>query len=53
MSDDGPSPSDLQDWADDDDARRMPRCRCGGDMPGKCPGPANCPMCEPDEEDDA
>ena len=22
-------------------------CRCGGDMPGRCPGPNNCPMCAP------
>jgi hypothetical protein len=29
-------------------------CQCGGDMPGTCPGPANCPMCddETDEDDD-
>lgn len=26
-------------------------CRCGGDMPGRCPGPANCPMCQDDEEE--
>jgi hypothetical protein len=26
-------------------------CQCGGDMPGRCPGPANCPMCQEDEED--
>ena len=27
--------------------RAMARgCRCGGDMPGRCPGPANCPMCD-------
>lgn len=24
-------------------------CRCGGDMPGNCPGPANCPMCDDDD----
>jgi hypothetical protein len=31
-------------------------CRCPGDMPGRCPGPAYCPMCEddaPDSEDGA
>ena len=22
-------------------------CRCGGDMPGRCPGPAFCPMEQP------
>ena len=35
------------------DERRAQRCRCGDDMPGHCPGPANCPMCADDEEDDA
>jgi hypothetical protein len=41
-----------------DDYGRMPgqgsACQCHGEMPGRCPGPANCPMCdsdEPDEED--
>lgn len=27
-------------------------CQCGDDMPGSCPGPANCPMCERDDEPD-
>lgn len=27
------------------------RCQCGGDMPGTCPGPANCPMCDDDEDE--
>lgn len=38
---------DLADaWAD-----RQPSqaCKCAGDMPGRCPGPASCPMCQPDE----
>lgn len=30
--------------------RRSQACQCGNDMPGHCPGPANCPMCEEDEE---
>jgi hypothetical protein len=25
-------------------------CRCPGDMPGSCPGPAFCPMCQDDSE---
>lgn len=48
----------------DDDARRdaiderraflrATRCRCSGDMPGRCPGPMYCPMCQPDEPEDA
>lgn len=46
-----PAPSDLQDW---DDRPRWPtRCQCSGDMPGRCPGPRNCPMCEPDDEEEA
>lgn len=43
-----PSPSDLHDWHE---PRRRDRCECGGDMPGRCPGPANCPMCQPEEEE--
>ena len=27
-------------------------CRCGGDMPGHCPGPANCPMERATSEED-
>ena len=38
-----PAPSDLQDWHE---PPPRTRCQCGGDMPGRCPGPANCPMCE-------
>ena len=26
--------------------RARQRCQCSGDMPGVCPGPANCPMCD-------
>lgn len=26
------------------------QCRCPSDMPGRCPGPSFCPMCQPDEE---
>jgi hypothetical protein len=53
MNDDGPSPSDMQDWADYDDTRRWgERCRCGGDMPGRCPGPASCPLCQTKQEAD-
>jgi hypothetical protein len=25
-------------------------CQCGSDMPGRCPGPQFCPMCETDYE---
>ena len=42
-----PTTDDLADeWAD-----RQPSqaCKCAGDMPGYCPGPASCPMCQPDE----
>lgn len=34
-------------------ARNAHRCRCGGDMPGRCPGPASCPMCDHDDETEA
>ncbi len=36
-----------------DERRRrawLSHCQCGGDMPGRCPGPANCPLCQPDPE---
>lgn len=39
--------SDLDDYRD-----RANACRCGGDMPGHCPGPASCPMCAPEPEED-
>lgn len=32
--------------------RSASACRCGGDMPGRCLGPANCPMCQDDPSDD-
>lgn len=25
-------------------------CRCGNDMPGRCPGPENCPALETDDD---
>jgi len=41
---------DLADeWADRQ-SRKSQACKCSGDMPGSCPGPASCPMCQPDEE---
>lgn len=46
---------DLDDLDDDDRRRRWPaRCQCPGEMPGRCPGPAACPLCqvEPDEPDE-
>lgn len=38
------------DPRDDEPTKKPQRCQCSGDMPGHCPGPANCPMCETDEE---
>ena len=38
--------------ADACEDRAGSRCRCGDDMPGHCPGPANCPMCADDEGGD-
>lgn len=31
---------------------RANRCQCFGDMPGRCHGPANCPMCQDDRPED-
>ena len=39
--------------ADAREDRAASRCQCGDDMPGHCPGPANCPMCADDEGDAA
>lgn len=47
-----PDAGDLADWAADRDARRATRCQCGGDMPGRCPGPAFCPMCQSDADEE-
>lgn len=45
-----PTTDDLADeWADRQSRRTG--CRCAGDMPGRCPGPASCPMCESDALD--
>jgi hypothetical protein len=44
---------ELAEFEDERRARNADRCQCGGDMPGRCPGPANCPMCQTDEETDA
>lgn len=44
---------DLADeWADRQ-ARNAGNCKCHGEMPGSCPGPHNCPMCQPNDEDEA
>lgn len=40
---------DYDAW-DDRRAKRAQACQCGGDMPGRCPGPANCPMCQNEDE---
>lgn len=46
-------PTEREEFEEERRARRADRCRCGGDMPGRCPGPAYCPMCrEKDDEDD-
>lgn len=44
-----------RDHAQPDEAResRQPQsCACFGDMPGKCPGRANCPMEQGDDDDE-
>lgn len=35
----------------DEPDRRSDACRCGNDMPGMCPGPDHCPMCEIDDDE--
>jgi hypothetical protein len=35
-------------------ARNADRCQCGGEgWPGSCPGPANCPVADHGDDDDA
>jgi hypothetical protein len=44
---------DLADeWAARQE-RNAGNCKCRGEMPGSCPGPANCPMCQPSDEEEA
>lgn len=31
--------------------KRGKGCQCYGEMPGHCPGPAHCPMCQQEEEE--
>ena len=35
------------------EAKRRQVCQCGGDMPGRCPGPDVCPMVAQEEDEDA
>ena len=35
------------------EAARASRCQCGyPDWPGSCPGPANCPCCQTESDDE-
>jgi hypothetical protein len=45
---DGPAPSDLLDWHE---PKQLTRCQCGDDLPGICPGPANCPYNRSEEQE--
>ena len=44
-----------EDWrreaTDARDERNRADCQCFGDMPGRCPGHENCPMCETDKDE--
>lgn len=48
------SPSDdLDDYGRTPaEVRNQSACQCPGEMPGRCPGPAFCPMCVPEMEDE-
>jgi len=37
---------------DDPPPRRAVGCLCGNDLPGRCPGPENCPLCDRLEDDE-
>lgn len=38
--------ADHADWLAE---KRNGQCQCHFEMPGSCPGPANCPMCQPEK----
>ena len=42
-----------EEWAMElaEDRSRRRACQCGDDMPGHCPGPENCPMCQEDDDE--
>lgn len=40
-----------RDAFEDRERRNAQQCRCYGEMPGHCPGPAYCPMCEAEDEE--
>lgn len=45
---------DMREAAEERAAKRRHACQCAGDMPGKCPGPENCPMafgCDLEDEE--
>jgi hypothetical protein len=44
--------SDARDNCDPEPRRHSQACQCGTDMPGRCPGPDNCPMCMDDAPGD-
>lgn len=40
------------EWLRDEPPARSYRgCQCGPDLPGRCPGPDNCPLCEEDHDE--
>lgn len=40
------------EWEEQENWQRTFACQCGGDMPGICPGPQNCPMCRDKKVED-
>lgn len=43
---------DSPDPEEDANRYRRQRCKCGDDLPGRCPGPSNCPYNQPEEKED-
>lgn len=43
----------IADHDPDDKRKPFPRCVCGPDLPGHCPGPDRCPLNKPEEEEEA
>lgn len=41
----------MEAWAEAD-KRKSHRCQCGDDLPGKCPGPVNCPYSSVNSDED-
>jgi hypothetical protein len=48
-----PDPDEVRDaYLERKRLLRLTRCQCGNDLPGRCPGPSNCPYADVEEDED-